>query len=106
MINHKQIEKLKANWGDNADSMNCRAEVRFYDPLSAWQCYVFAMNPSNENEVECIIKVGRSESATTERWFLSEIYNLFNSDGEGVVIDNEYRPQHAAELFKKLNQGY
>lgn len=104
MLTHNQKQKLMSSWGDKADALACLAEIRLYDPLSFWQCYLYALNPEDENEVDCIVKVGRDQPATTERWFLSNIFNLFNRFGEGVEVDIEYRPQSAFKLLKKLNE--
>jgi len=105
MLNHKQIEKLKANWGEKAEAMSCFAEVRVYDPNSFWECYIYSLNPEDEDEIDCIVKVGKDQPACVERWFLTNIKCLFNSHGEGVKVDLEYRPKRAAELFKKLNES-
>lgn len=104
MISSHKVERLKSNWGDKASSMNCLAQVRVYDPLSNWECYIYALNPEDSDEVECIIKVGKDQPACAERWFLTKIFSLFNYDGEGVKIDGEYRPRRTHELFKALNQ--
>ena len=100
MLNNKQIERLKANWGDKARSMACLAEVRVYDPLSPWECYIYAVNPENEDEICCLIK-GFFVEAT--EWSLSELASRFNAEGEPLCIDMEYRPRQTAYLFKKLN---
>ncbi len=102
MLNNKQKEKLKASWGEKASSMACMAEVRFYDPLSPWECYIYAMNPEDEDEICCLIK-GFFVEAT--EWRLSELASRFNAYGEPPQIDQEYRPRRAAELFKLLNEG-
>lgn len=102
MISHSQKEKLKASWGDKASSMACMAEVRVYDPLSPWECYIYALNPENEDEICCIIKGFFVEVC---EWRLSELASRFNANGEPVQVDYEYRPRRAAELFKSLNQG-
>lgn len=104
MLNNKQIEKLNANWGERADSMACYAEVRIYDPSSYWECYIYALNPEDNDEIDCIVKVGRDQPPCVERWFLTNIKGLFNSQGESVEVDNEYRPRRTAELFKKLSE--
>ncbi len=101
MLNSDQKTKLKASWGEKASSMACMAEVRVYDPLSPWECYIYALNPENEDEILCIIKGFFVE--ITE-WRLSELASRFNAQGEPVSIDNTYRPQRAAELFKILNE--
>lgn len=101
MLSNSQREKLKASWGEKASSMACMAEVRVYDPLSPWECYIYALNPENEDEICCIIKGFFVE--VTE-WRLSELASRFNAEGEPVQVDYEYRPRRAAELFKILNE--
>ena len=95
----KTKQKLLANWGEKASSMACMAEVRIYDPLSPWQCYIYAMNPEDENEILCIIKGHEVEVC---EWKMSELEIAFNSDGEPPLIDDEYRPILASEVYKKL----
>ena len=106
MITTEQSKKLKANWGVKADSMACLAELRVYDPLSSWQCYIFAQNPENDNEIMCLISGGKNLEPMVTEWTLHELSLLYNAHGEGVQIDQEYRPRRAAELFKILNKGF
>lgn len=103
-ITDKTLQKLRESWGDKAEAMQCYAELRLYDPSSSWVCYVYAVNPDDDDECMCIVKVSRHNEATIERWYLTNIFSLFNQAGEGVEIDREYRPQRAAEIFKKLNE--
>jgi hypothetical protein len=103
MINATQSERLKANWGYKADAMACMAEVRLYDPMSHWQCFIYAMNPEDDNEIQCILSVGNNTAPAIARWTLPEIIALYNSIGEGVQIDPEYRPRMASQIFKMLN---
>ena len=102
MITEIQKQKLKANWGDKASSMACKAEVRIYDPSSNWCCYVYAMNPQDEDEISCIIKGFEIEAC---EWKMCAIESMFNAQGERPVIDEEYRPRMACELFKLLSEG-
>ncbi len=104
VLNKQTIDKLKSSWGDKATSMACMAEVRVYDPLSSWECFIFAMNPEDEDEIECIVKVSKHQPPSVERWFVTNIKGLFNQEGEGVEVDKEYRPRRTAELFKKLSE--
>lgn len=105
MINHNQKQKLIQNWGDKAESMSCHAEVRVYDPISSWECYLYAMNPENEDEIMCLTKTSKGDEAVTEYSSINWIQGLFNEHGEGVEVDTEYRPRRTAELFKQLNKG-
>lgn len=100
-ITPKQKEKLLANWGEKANSMACLAEVRVYDPLSSWECYIYALNPDGEDEIACLIKGFFVEVCD---WKLSELAERFNAEGEPLEIDHEYRPRMTAEIFKRLNE--
>lgn len=102
MIQNQVKQKLMRNWGEQANSLNCFAEVRVYDPLSSWECYIYAMNPDNENEIQCLISGGRNIEPITTEWTMYEISMLYNSHGEGVEIDEEYRPRVVSEILKKL----
>ncbi len=101
MLSNQQKDKLKSSWGDKATSMSCMAEVRIYDPLSAWECYIYAMNPEDEDEISCIINGFTIEAI---EWRLNELYERYNVEGEPVQLDQEYRPRRAAELFKILHE--
>ncbi len=101
MLTTKQLEKLKASWGEKASSMACMCEVRIYDPLSPWSCYIYAVNPDDEDEISCIITGFEVETCT---WRLSELTSRFNAEGEPPQVDYEYRPRRAAELFKILSE--
>ncbi len=103
MISSEIKELLKLNWGAKAEAMNCYAEVKFMDDLSVWACYIFAMNPDNEDEICCLIKTGFIIESV--RWSLQEIYKCYNSEGEPPKIDKEFRRMRVAELFKKLSEG-
>ncbi len=102
-ISDKIKDALKANWGDRAESMNCYAELKFIDEFSNWACYVFAMNPDNEDEIYCLLT--RDFLIQPVRWSLQEIYEAYNYEGEHPQIDKEFRRIRVAELFKKLSEG-
>ena len=102
MLGDKIKEKLKENWGDKADSLECYAEVRVFDPLSPWECFIYAMNPENEDEISCIV---RGFEVEVMQWSLSELASRFNSNGDCVQLDYEYRPRKASHIYKMLNRG-
>ncbi len=102
MLNHKQKQNLLNNWGEKANSLQCKAEVKIYDPLSGWECYIYALNPEDEDEIACIIKGFFVEICD---WRLSEISTHFNAEGEQPIVDTEYRPRLVCELIKILNEG-
>lgn len=74
-----------------------------YDPLSSsWECYIYAVNPEDEDEVLCIINCF---DVTTDKCSLKELSSMFNSQGEGLQIDHEYRPRNAQVLYKILQEN-
>lgn len=105
MITPAQREKLLANWGEKAEAMACKAEVKLHDRLSEYECYIYALNPDDEDEILCIIN-GIDLEVTS--WRISDLATRFNADGEGLSQDREYKPRMAAQLFKTLNEkrGY
>jgi hypothetical protein len=100
MINRSVKEKLKKNWGEPADTLNCFAEVKFIDPLSSWACYVFAMDDSEEL-IQCLIY---SNALGVEIYTqgMQDIYSMYNENGECPVIDIEYRPTKVINLLRRL----
>lgn len=104
MIPESIITKLKDNWGDPAQSMSCKAFLRYYDWASRWQCFVLAINPLDSDEMTCIIQVGKAAPDLLD-WKLSEIPKLYNGEGEPPRLDEEFRPILAAQLWKQLNEG-
>jgi len=100
MITAQQKTKLMANWGEKAESMACYAEVRLFDPLSPWECYIYAMNPENEDEVACIISAFSPDATTAS---LEALQSCFNSNGYPPMVDHEFRACRASELLKQLN---
>jgi hypothetical protein len=103
MLSQALKDKLKANWS-LAESMACKAEMRVYDPLSSWQCYIIAMDPNNDDHIMCIISVSEWVCVLTP-WLISEIGRSYNSEGERPSIDYDYRPKMASQVFKQLNGG-
>lgn len=104
MIPESIVNKLKANWGDPATSMACKAYLRYFDPPSRWQCYVLAVDPENGDDMTCIVQVGRAVPDLVQ-WKLSEIPKLYNGEGEPPKLDDEFRPIVAAQLWKQLSEG-
>lgn len=93
-------KRLKANWGESADSLNCFAEAKLYDPLSSWACYLLALDESELN-VYCIIYTNTIgiEICTM---LLQDLYNMYNREGEQPILDPEFRPLRAIELIRRL----
>ena len=101
MLTDEQITRLKANWGDRVTSLACMAEVRVHDPRSSWQVFLLAINPDDMDEIACIFD---GFTVEVDTWRLSDLMNTYNGDGEPPIVDLEFRPRRAAELFKKLNE--
>ena len=105
-ISQSTIAKLKANWGDKAEALDCKAELRVYDPLSRWVCYIFAMNPANENEIKVLVSLRPNMQPMMLECTLDDINLRYNQDGEHMEVDAEYRPRDVSTLFIKLSEGY
>jgi hypothetical protein len=100
MIDEKIKKSLKANWGDKADSLDCYAEIRFFDPLSSWCCYIFAMN-EDEDLIHCLIYSGAmgGQIYTLHPDF---IFQAYNRNGEFPEIDKEFRRTKITKLLERL----
>lgn len=99
MLSNLQKENLFKSWGEIADSMQCKAEVRVYDPLSSWECYIYALNPEDEDEMCCVINGFYVEAI---KWRLSDLFSYYNMHGEAAEIDYEFRPREIGEIYKIL----
>lgn len=97
-----QKEALMENWGDKANAMECFAEVKYIDPNSCWSCYIYAMNPNDDNEIMCIIDGHKFELCN---WSLNDLKHTYNQEGEYLIIDPEYRKIRADVLYKKLKRN-
>ena len=103
MLSDKVKQSLLSNWGEKAESMNCYAEVKFIDERSLWECYVYAMNPEDEDTIACLIVM--PWSVEVKHGSLKDFYQCYNDFGENPEIDQEFRRTRVAELFKKLSEG-
>lgn len=101
MITELAKNKLKNNWGEKADSLNCFAEVKFIDTLSSWKCFVYAMD-DNEEEVRCLIYTD-SNGLQLHTCCISDIQLMYNEHGESPVIDTEYRPIRVTEIIRRFS---
>jgi hypothetical protein len=102
MIPNAIKDMLMENWGTKADSMQALAQIKFIDEHSKWACYVYALNPEDEDTVACIIE--SPECFEICDWSLNEIYRLFNETGESPEIDEEYRPMKAINIVARLRE--
>ncbi len=96
---HLLKQRLKANWGDKATALACYAEVRYYDPLSCWECFLLALEPTDEDTMYCIIK---GDNVEVCEYSLKKLYSLFNAEGVSPRYDVYFRRQRADVLLRKL----
>ncbi len=96
MIPETIMQRLKDNWGEKADAMECYAEVKFIDTMSPWCCYIYALNPDDDDTI-CCLTAGHIYT-----WSLRDLYNSYDTHGEQVFIDTEYRRRKASDLYRKL----
>jgi len=99
MIPEKIKKALIKNWGDKAEAMDCYCEIKFIEPNSGWACYVYAMDPNDEDSIKCI---SHFREPKIMDWSLIEVMGCYNDHGEIVIIDSEYRRMRVDELYKKL----
>lgn len=100
MLNEQIKEILKANWGEKAQAMNCYTEVKFIDDENRWFCYIYALDPNDEDTIACILPGPRAIE-----WSLKELCATYDINGEYVKEDKEFRRIRTAELFKRLSGG-
>ncbi len=103
MISDKIKKKLMENWGAKAEAMDCFCELKLFYLDSNWSCYIFAMNPDDDDEIRCIISVNCLALEVT--YSFRDILISCTAQGENPIVDEEFRPIKANELFKKLNGG-
>ena len=101
MLTEKIKDRLKANWSNGSSSLYCFVEVKFIDIFSDWACYIFALDPIDEDLIHCIVQYKCCADLRT--WSLSQLLLHYNTQGEYPVIDDEFRPIRASELWRKLN---
>ncbi len=100
MLNTEQQTKLIANWGkDKTEYLDVNAEARIYDGHSAWQCFIFALDPYDMDTILCLVD-GFNVELTT--WSLSELSTLFNEMGDTPINDALYIPRKVTTLLKTL----
>jgi hypothetical protein len=103
VINEKQKQRLITNWGERADALACNAEVRLYDANGPWECYIYALNPDNDDEVMAIVNAETVETCTCS---ILELCSMYDSDGGSLRLDRCFRPRDAQTILKKLREGY
>lgn len=106
MIPLSKIEKLKINWGEKADSLEVMAEVRIYNTSPNWECYIYALNPENNDEFQGIWNSANGiDVQLIDCWSLQALSEHYNSEGEYPKIDSDFRPRLASEIYKQVRKN-
>lgn len=100
MLSNNLKERLKQNWGEKAETLNCYAEVKLIDPLSSWACYIFGMD-NDERLINCLLYTD-AMGVEIYTHYIADIYGMYNEEGESPVIDTEYRRTRVNELLRRL----
>lgn len=102
MLSESIKDNLKANWGEKADALECLAPIKIHgiDYDGEWCCFIFAMNPEDEDEVMTLTRDRQDYELML--WSVDYIFNLFGNDGEYVKIDHEYKPRNVKTLLKSV----
>jgi hypothetical protein len=104
MFTFLQRQRLRLNWGERADAMECNAEVRIYDPSSAWECYIYALSPYDD-EIATVEAYGKPIVVSHGIDTIQRLTSLYNENGERMKIDKEFKPRAVKEILKKLKLG-
>jgi len=102
-MNNNIKQALMKNWGERAESMQCYAEVKYILPNQKWSCYVYALDPNDEDTIKCLVP---SCSDVAVEWCLTGLLNTFDHHGEYVQVDHDYRKKNVAVLYKKLIENH
>ncbi len=105
MIPEALKTKLKENWCEDDTALYKKAIVRLYDPTSTWECYLIAMD-KEEQDVLCIIHPHKHAPYEFTGWTIGELSYLYNENGEGIQIDDEFVPCQASVIMKKMEKEY
>lgn len=100
MIPKAVYNRLRANWGPRSEAMACFAEIKFIDHSSGWAWYILAVNPEDDNTINCIMDEGGNVNICTLT--LSELELFYDCNGNAPEIDTEYRRIKADVLYRKL----
>lgn len=103
MLTNNQIARLLANWGERADALDCNAEVRIYDPNGPWECYIYALEPNEQDQIACILS---GESVEITAWSMAQMQLTFNANGEPPENDMSFVPIKITRLLEKLKGRY
>lgn len=98
----QKVKKLQENWGDRADSLDCKAEIRAYDTGSRWECYIYAIDPENRDTAKVLLNNG--EPILTEV-NLDELEKTVEAEtGRVPKMDMNFVPTPLKKLLKDLKK--
>lgn len=97
MLSDTIKDKLRANWA-LADTLIVKAYARYYDKTAKWECYIYALNPDDDNEIKCVI-INR-DSKSLVGWNLEDLYACYDQWGEPYQLDAGHVPRIAADIYK------
>jgi hypothetical protein len=103
MLNESIRNKLMNNWGEMSECLARKAEVKLFDSLSCWECYLLAINPQDEDECISILVTEEREVIILEA-SLHDLLSHWNRDGEFMELDPLFVPRHAETLLKILQK--
>lgn len=92
-------KRLQRNWGEKADSMDCKVECRLYDTSSDSEWYLYAQNPNEQDIVLCIENTDTLEAAA-----IISLDELQNYKRNFLQLDDEFRPRNAAVVYEELRK--
>lgn len=94
MINEDIKEKLKANWGEKADSENCLAYVKVVglDAEGNWAAFIYAMNPDDESDIRVALR--EQYGCGLIHFHLLDLFALHDKEGNFVFIDRDFKPKN------------
>lgn len=101
MIPQKTLDKLELNWGDVAEGMACKCELRIFDPTSSRELYVYAINQDDD-----LFKAVYADSKTVDniQEQFHELVMYLREMPDAFQIDNYYVPRNINEVYKKLKE--
>lgn len=91
---------LMTQWGEKANSLSCDILVKYIDPLGDWACYIYALDPTDQDTIRCIVV--DHDDFEVIYWSLEELYKTYNREGDFPIIDEEFRPWNAQKFLKRL----
>lgn len=96
---------LQENWGERAESMECDAICRIYDPaVPEREWYVYAQNPDDTNEIICIEH--DDVLCPAARPPLDWLSEKTNCNYDSMKFDHDFKPKNVVKIWQKLRKKY